>query len=87
MNRRELVKSLALGGTAILTLKEGNAEVKAEAPPAMAQPCPTGTAFPDTIVSMVNFEDTVIVACEHSVWQLYKDHNLGMMTRTLLFTM
>lgn len=31
---------------------------------------------PDTVVSMIQFEDSVIVACEHSIWKLTRDDSV-----------
>ena len=81
MDRRELAKKSAVGlcGLAIPS--------SVDAKSAGVDPAEIGgmgcVCFPDKVVSIIQYQDKIIVACEYSIWEMWQDHT-GQFVKSLI---
>ncbi len=80
MNRRELVKKGAVGFCG-LSMPLSDKEEAVSAP--LTNEGMGCVGFPDKIVSSFQYQDKIIVACEHSVWEMWPDHT-GLFVKSLI---
>ncbi len=77
MDRREFVKTSAAAGVCAVTpVAFGGKEITPQSGMGLV-------GFPDKIVSSFQYQDKVIVACEHSVWEMWTDHT-GQFVKALI---